>query len=192
LDQAVDDGDRLWYQVLGAERTEKVEGAGWTPLTAQELQARGAEGVPVYSRPLNSSFRAFQSLTVPAADLEPSRETQRNDDLPQIEWQKVRYSTRLPQKLWVRAAAGIYRVGKSPAFLTQAYADMATRSVAKELLARLLSGVVRPGDSPQEVRWALGEPLRTGEEAAGAVKLTLWDYPEAQVRFENAVVKQVE
>lgn len=190
LNQAFDDGDRLWYEVLLADRAERQEGTGWTPLTAQELLARGTETVPVYSRPLDANLRPFQAVAVPANDLELAHEIQRSADFPQVEWQKVRYATRLPLTAWVRAGTGIYRVGRTPAFLTQSYAEMATRQVPKETLTRLLAGVVRPGDGTQEVRWALGDPLRTAEE--GPDKRAVWEYVEARIHFEHAVVKQVE
>jgi hypothetical protein len=192
LNQAFDEGDHLWYEVLLAERAERTEGVGWTPLSAPEIVGRGTESVRVYSRPLDASLRAFQALAVPATDLELAHETQRSEEFPQVEWQKVRYAAQLPLTMWVRGAAGIYRAGRSQAFLSQSYAEMATRAVPKEALTRLLSGVVRTGDTPQEVRWALGDPLRTGEEASGAGKVTVWEFSEAVVRFENAVVKQVE
>ncbi|HEX7926560.1 MAG TPA: hypothetical protein VF678_03150 [bacterium] len=191
VNQAFDDGDLLWYEVLMADRTDRIDGIGWTPLTAQELLGRGSEGIPVYSRPLDANFRSFQTVVVPANDVDLAHETQRSEDFPQVEWQKVRYSSRLPQTVWVRASAGIYRVGRSQAFLTQSYAEMATRSVQKETASRLLSGIVKPGDSAQEVRWALGDPLKTGDETTGN-KQTVWEYTEAKIRFENAVVKSVE
>jgi hypothetical protein len=192
LDQAFDEGDRLWYQVLLADRSERAEGVGWTPLSSEEILSRGSDTVQVYSRPLDAGFRAFQSLAVPATDLELAHETQRSEEFPQVEWQKVRYAARQAVTMWVRGTAGVYRVGRSPAFLSQSYAEMATRTVSKAALMRLLSGVVRIGDTPQEVRWALGDPLRTGEEASGTGKVTVWEFPEAVVRFESAVVKQVE
>lgn len=190
LNQVFDEGDRLWYEVLLADRAERQEGTGWTPLTAQELLARGTEAVPVYSRPLDANLRPFQAVAVPANDLELAHETLRSADFPQVTWQKVRYATRLPVTAWVRAGTGIYRVGRTPAFLTQSYAEMATRQVPKETLTRLLAGVVRPGDGVQEVRWALGDPLRTTEE--GPEKRVVWEYVEAKIHFEHAVVKHVE
>jgi hypothetical protein len=190
LNQMLDEGERLWYEVLLADRAERQKGTGWTPLTAQELLARGAEAVLVYSRPLDANLRPFQTLAVPANDLELVQETRRSADFPQVEWQKVRYASRLPLTAWLRASTGIYRVGRTPAFLTQSYAEMATRQVPKQTLMRLLAGVVRPGDSVQEVRWALGDPPRSTEEGPG--KRTVWEYPEAKIHFEHAVVKQVE
>ncbi len=191
IGQAFDDADRLWFRIVLPEALDKVEGMGWTPLAASELATRGDRPVEIYSRPLDEAERAFRVEEIPASDVEMLKETQPSTMFPQVQWRKVRYVSRRAAQPWVRASTGIYRPGKSTSFLTQNYADLVARNLPRELMTRLLSGVVRTGDTPQQVRWALGEPLRSSEERARGVQVTVWEYPELKVRFDDAVVGRV-
>jgi hypothetical protein len=87
--------------------------------------------------------------------------------------------------------AGIYRPARSPAFLMGVYQELQQRKVAPEGQRRLLAGVVRPGDSAQEVRWAWGDPLRTWQEGQEGKRRTVWGYAEGQLRFDGDTVKDV-
>ena len=93
--------------------------------------------------------------------------------------------------MWVRSTTGTYRPFKSDKFLSESYAEMVTRGVLTDRLRRLLSGVVRVGDSPDEVKWSLGIPTQEEESTAEELQITIWHYPGVQVRFENQVVKQI-
>ncbi|HUJ76464.1 MAG TPA: hypothetical protein VL359_16500 [bacterium] len=194
VDERFDDRDRLWYQLQLVDRKMRREGSGWIALNPDELASHSGDAVQVFAQPVEPARRGFGVLLVPARDIQLLQESQDSASLPRITWHKVRFVTMVPAEPWLRASTGIYRPGKSTAFLSQSFADLVTHGVAKEDMNRLLAGVVRVGDSTQQVRWALGEPLRTWEETQGqakGAKDTVWEYPEAQISFENATVKQV-
>lgn len=191
VDVTGDNDETPWYRIVYPGRNEHLSGVGWTPKAPHELLPNEREPVIVYSRVLDGSDRAFSTVRVPVGALELLNETQPSSTYPRIDWQKVRYELDQPYRAWARGPAGIYRPGKTAAYLSLVYGEMVTRNVPKEKQLRLLSGVVRAGDSPREVRWALGPPLRTHEETIGEAKRTTWEYPQLVVQFENAVVKQI-
>lgn len=192
VNQSFDEGDKLWYQVLLTDRTELAQGQGWTPLTPEELRALGAEPTLIFDQPLGAAERTPPVLRVRAGDVRVLPEAEPGESQPRITWRRVRYATRLAPKAWVRAGTGIYRAGKADTFLTQSYADMVTHAVPKDTLIRLLSGVVRVGDRPEEVRWALGAPRATREETADAATFAVWEYPELTVRFQDDALKSIQ
>jgi len=92
---------------------------------------------------------------------------------------------------WVTVTRGVYRAGRSPAFVMGVYQDLQQHRVPPEEQKRLMAGIVRIGDTAQEARWAWGDPLRTWQEGADAKKVTVWSYLEGQLRFDGDTVKDV-
>ncbi len=185
-------GERLWLRLSVPERPRLVRGEGWTPLTAQELAARSMGLVEVYSRPVEPGEAPATAVQMAGSEVqvqegasEPSRA------FAPVVWRRVRYATHRPALVWVPAAQGIYRPGRSPVFLAEAYREMTARNVPPESLVRLLAGIVRQGDSVQDARWAWGEPQRTWNEDADGHRVAVWEYAEGQIRFEGASVREV-
>lgn len=191
LDVTVDNQDRLWLLIVYPAQSTKRSGTGWTATPPHELLTPQEEPVLVFSRIPDDNPGELEILKVPTDNLELLNETQSNTPFAQIDWQKVHYRFEQPLRLWARGGAGIYRPGKSAAFMSRVYAELVTRNVDRDEQTRLLSGVVRIGDSLREVRWALGDPLRTQQETIGDARRTVWQYPEMTVTFENEVVKQI-
>jgi len=190
-DLKLDSQDRVWYQVVFHNLMRKQKGVGWTPRAPHELLPTERKPVLVYSRILDGSNKPFTTMEVPVAGMELLNEIQSSKIYPQIDWQKIRYELELPVRGWVRGGAGVYRGGKTTAFITLVYGEMVTRNIEKEKLQRLLTGVVHIGDGVQDVRWALDQPLRTQEEKVGEVNRSTWEYPEMVILFENDIVKQL-
>jgi hypothetical protein len=186
---AWDSSGRIWLRVRVPEVHRSVQGEGWTPLTAQEAGVRGV--VEVYTRPVEPGQPSGGVTPVPAADLQAHGESQPSKAFPQVAWRAVRYTTRGVAQPWVPAARGIYRPGRSPAFLMGVYEELRQRNVPAEAQRRLLAGIVRAGDSAQEARWAWGEPLRTWPEGSAGKRLLVWSFAEGQLRFDGDTVKDV-
>jgi hypothetical protein len=191
VDVATDAQDQLWYLVVLPDETVKVSGIGWTAAAPHELVAASQEPVTVLSRIPTEDVRGLQSAKVPAGGVELLNETQSSAAFAQVDWQKVRYQFETPLRAWARGGAGIYRPGKTAAFLSRVYGELLTRNVDKDEQTRLLSGVIRIGDPLREVRWALGDPLRSQDETVGEARRSTWQYPELTVTFENGVIKQI-
>lgn len=191
LDVTVDNQDRLWLLIVYPADSAKLEGTGWTATPPHELLTPQQDPVLVFSRIPDDASGPLEIFRVPTDGLELLNETQSNTPFAQIDWQKVHYKYERPQRLWARGGAGIYRPGKTAAFMSRVYAELVTRNVDKDEQTRLLSGVVRIGDTLRDVRWALGDALRAQEETIGDAQRTSWQYPEMTVTFENGVVKQI-
>ena len=186
------DGDGvLWYRAVDPERTEKLKGTGWVALDPHEISQRGSQHLLVFPEILRSVKDGQAALDIPASDVTLANASQPSQAFPEITWQKVTYETNVPAALYVRASTGIYRPFRSDKFLSDAHAEMVTQGLDNDRLRRLLGGVVRPGDSAQDVRWALGESIQQEESVAEGLKIQVWHYPGIQVRFENGVVKKI-
>jgi hypothetical protein len=190
VDVTTDHNDIMWFQIVYPAETLKIGGTGWTATAPHEMLTPQQEPVLVFSRIPDDDQGGLQVFRVPATSLELLNETKSNTPFAQIDWQKVRYSFEQPVRAWARGTVGIYRPGKTAAFMSRIYAELVTRNVDKDEQTRLLSGVVRVGDTARQVRWALGDPLRSQDEKIGDTRRSTWQYPEMTVTFENEVVKQ--
>lgn len=191
LDVTLDGKERPWYRIVYPARTHTVTGTGWTPRAPHELLPSQREPVLVFSRVLDGSGKPFEVRMVEVAQLELLDESQPSEVYGRVTWHKVRYTLEEPVQAWARGTAGLYRPAKTSTFLSLVYGEMVTRDLPHDTVARLLSGVVRAGDSTRQVRWALGPPVRTQEEVIGETMRVTWEYPHVVVHFENAVVKQI-
>lgn len=191
LEEGRDDQRRIWYRIVYTESKETVSGEGWTAKAAHEILGAQHEPVLVFTAIPENGLRNMETYRVPVAGLELLSETRPSSEFSSVDWLKVRYRVEQPLRLWVRSGTGIYRPGKTELFLTRVHGEMVTRNVEKDVLRRLLSGVVHIGDGPREVRWALGEPLRNQEDKAGGFNRQTWQYPELTVLIENGLVKQI-
>lgn len=181
----------VWYKAIDPERTVRLHGTGWVAADPHELSSADGQPVLVFPEPIDRPAFAPAGLEVPASDLALANASQPSQAFPEVTWQKVNYETSVPATLYVRGTTGIYRPFMSEKFLSDVHAEMVTQGVESDRVRRLLSGVVRVGDGPQEVRWALGEPLQQEESTAEQLKIMVWHYPGLQVRFENNVVKKI-
>lgn len=191
VDLTNDREDRLWLQIVYAREELKVKGEGWTPLAPHELLRAGAAPVEIFAEVVENEDVPITKINVPAAHLELLNITKPSRDFPQLTWQKVRYETKVPSRPWIRATSGVFRPGKSSEFLSRAYVEMVSRNLVKAKLNRLISGVVRVGDTPWDVERALGKPLRVNEDSTAEIKRATWEYPSLVVRFKNEVVEQI-
>ena len=192
LDLVRGNDDVVWYQIVYQPKTVRVKALGWTPMAPHELVGDNQESVLVYSRIPENGKTRFSVFRVPISGLKLLNESQSSKSYPQLDWQKVEYRLRRPLRAWVRGKTGIYRAGKGESFLSRGYGEMVAGNLKREDRQRLLSGIVRIGDTSEEVTWALGDPLQHQNETVASTKRTTWQYPELTVVFENDVVKSFE
>lgn len=183
--------ERPWLRIIYPKVGKNISGEGWSPLAPHEIMSSGTGEVQIFPHTLENPAMPVAAVKVPATSLELLNVTQASTRFPEVLWQKVRYQAKIPIRPWIRASTGIYRPGKNENFINRVYTEMVSRNVKKEKQLRLLSGVVRVGDSTQEVKWAMGAPVRIEEEAIADVKSSTWHYPSLTVHFENQVVEQI-
>lgn len=191
LNVRTDAEDRLWLYIVYPKRSQKLAGTGWTPHTPGELLSWGEKQVDIFAETPDRGSIAPVVARVPAQDVKLLNETKPSSRFPQVDWQKVSYASEIPLRAWVQGAAGIFRPGKSSEFLSRVYVELVSRNLKKVKLERLLSGVVRVGDSSWDVERALGPPLRVQKDQASGDNKMTWQYPARSVRFENDVVNQI-
>ncbi len=192
LDLVRGKGDEVWYLIVYPAKSVRIKDLGWTPMAPHELVGGNQESVLVYSRIPENGKTRFSVSRVPISGLKLLNESQSSKSYPQLDWQKVEYRLRRPLRAWVLGKTGIYRVGKGESFLSRGYGEMVAGNLKKAARQRLLSGIVRIGDTSKMVTWALGDPLHEQNETVAATKRTTWQYPELTVVFENDVVKSFE
>jgi len=191
LDVTTDFQNRRWLKISFPKISTRLSGEGWTPLAPHEILNNATQMVEVYEKHMEERDNTLAFVQVRASDLKLLNITHPSTKYPNIVWQKVSYAAKAPVNLWVRDGAGIYRSGKTVAYLSRVYADMVSRNIQKDKQTRLLSGVVRVGDSQAEVEWALGKPLRVREESTGSAKKIIWQYAATTVRFDNLLVEKI-
>lgn len=191
LNLTTDAEDQLWLYIVHPKRTEKLAGTGWTPLTPSELLNAGGKPVDIFAKASEDGGVADIIARVRPADVKLLNVTITSKRFPRVVWQKVRYATNRPLRAWVNAVAGIFRLGKSSEFVNRTYVEMVSRNLKKDKLERLLSGVIRVGDSQWDVERALGKPLRVQKDQASDESKVTWQFPALTVQFENDVVNQI-
>jgi len=180
----------LWLRVKDPSQTTRITGEGWTPMLPQEIQEKGDQPVMVFEAPVEDRKKLSAARWMPAAHLRPQAETRSSEVYPLITWQKVSYRTRVPSEGWIRGNTGIYRPAMAPAHLEKTQKEMNSAGIPKTDQIRLLSGVVQPGDDPQRVRWALGEPTGMENDASSSLR-AVWTYPGVMLEFENNLLKTI-
>jgi hypothetical protein len=191
LNLKTDQDDKLWLYISHPKRSVKRTGTGWTPLTPGELLGFGRKPVKIFADVFEDGSSPPEVTEVPAADVKLQNVTKASAHFPQIVWHKVRYTTDSPLLAWINSGAGIFRPNKTTEYLSRTYVEMVSRNLEKEKLERLLSGVVRVGDTAWEVEQALGKPLRVQEDQAQSPNRSTWQYSSLSIRFENQVVNQI-
>ncbi len=191
VDVTLDEKGVPWYKIIYPPQTVTLEGPGWTAQPPHALLGAEQGRVLVFSRIPADEASSFEVYRVPVSGIEVLNESQPAEQFAPVNWQKVRYALERPLQAWARGTAGIYRAGKTDTFFNRVYGEMVTRNVDKDERFRLLSGVVRIGDSLQQVRWALGDPLRSQEETIATATRIIWQYAALSVVMENGVVKQI-
>jgi hypothetical protein len=191
LNLTTDADERLWLYVVHPNSTAKQTGSGWTPLTPSELLNMGENKVDIFADASEDGSVAKIIARVPGSDVELLNVTRTSKRFSQVVWQKVRFASTVPVRAWVQGVAGIFRPGKSSEFLNRVYVEMVSRNLKKNKLERLLSGVVRVGDSKWDVERALGAPLRMQKDQASGNGQVTWQFPAMTVRFDGDVVNQI-
>lgn len=182
------DTDQKLFQIIHTTKKLRIRGEGWTALGPHELR-NPEQVVEVFEEPFSRKGPAHEPIRVKGREVSLLNQTEPSKRFPQIIWQKIKYNSIQPAKVWVPARTGIFRPGKSPSFLSEAYSEMRAKGVPKKKLERLLLGVVRVGDSKQEVEWALGKPLGTQEDTSGETNRATWQYPSLNIKFKDGVVE---
>ncbi len=185
INLTIDELGQAWRKLKLPQYSQTKSGIGWSPLEAHQL-SEGYETVIIYTQLPEDVRSPLNSLHLLADDVFLLNAEQTVRGFPLIVWNKARYRTKVVAEAWVLAEHGIFRVGITEKHMLEAYEDMVSRQISLLKRTRLLNGVVLPGDSQQEVRWALGEPLLVRSKRQGYLrKQVIWEYQGFAVSFQS-------
>lgn len=188
VDIATDGRDRIWYLVITPDVKQRFTGQGWIVKAPHEISKTSDQPVRVFSIIPNGTGGPFETIMAPSSGIKLLNETTTVKWFAKVVWQKVSYRFKAPGKAWAREASGIFRSGKTDQFLLRVYGEMVTRGVSRGMQIRLLSGIVRVGDTLRQVQWAFGDPLRRTETKVDNITQIHWEYQNQRVVLQNGVV----
>lgn len=188
VDITTDRQERIWYLVITPDVKQRFTGEGWIVKAPHEISKTSDQPVRVFSQIPNRAGGAFETIMAPSSGIKLLNDSIQVKRFDKVVWQKVRYRFRAAGKAWAREASGIFRSGKTARFLLRVYGEMVTRGLSRGLQIRLLSGIVRVGDTLRQVQWAFGDPLRRTETKIDDTIQINWEYQNLRVVLQKGVV----
>lgn len=182
-------GASLMFLIEFSGRTEPVNGSGFIVETEAELKEIGVRQIKVYSEIPRKTSDLTDYRLVSSNQLSFTGRQEHSPDFPNLFWRTVNYKIEIPLQLWVPDWAGIYRPTKDADWLNQAYESAIAANLDKTMMDKLLMGQVEAGYSKEQVKMALGEPLKE-QLTENDTKLE-WIYDHRKVIFVNNQVLRV-
>jgi len=174
----------LLYRIR-IDSTRQSAGTGFVVQTDLELQTKKGELIKVYLEPPTKTEQLGDFHWVPGELLLATGTQEQSELFPELEFRAVSYKGVIPQFVWVDSWAGIYRPDKSANFLNMSWDTLSQTETDKGKAKRILMGLVELGYTKDEVKLALGAPLK--EEALPGGELQ-WVYLQKKVIFEKGKV----
>jgi len=166
-----------------------VNESGFVIETDPELRALGQNKIRVFAEipSIKSDLTNFK--LVPSNQLSFTGRKEMSKDFPHLTWRAVNYKANAPEEYWIAAWSGIYRPNKEARWLNKTYKRALSSKINQQLLLKILRGLVETGYTKEQVRLALGEPLK--EQIAKENAQLEWIYSDRKVIFKNEKVMQV-
>ncbi|OGH03793.1 MAG: hypothetical protein A2557_13665 [Candidatus Lambdaproteobacteria bacterium RIFOXYD2_FULL_56_26] len=179
--------NHVLYRLLYPD-TSVSTGSGFIVETDQELQEKKEGLIKVYKEVPNKKTDLTQFTWVPLEALLVTGRLEQSPDFPNLVFRAANYKGQLPLQLWVEDWAGIYRPDKDANYLTLTWAMLEQMQISRGKKQRILMGLVETGFSKDEVKLALGAPLKEEPLPSGELQ---WLYPDKKVIFLNGQVVRV-
>ena len=182
-------GASLMFEIAFGGIQTDINGSGFIVETESELKTLGASKVKVYPNVPSSRTNLTDYQAVPSNRLSFTGRQETSPDFPHLVWKAVNYKIQVPARLWVPEWAGIYRPDKEADWMNETYQAANRMDVTPELLNKILNGQVEAGFTKEQVRLALGSPLK--EESAENDTRLEWIYYGRKVIFVDDIVSRV-
>lgn len=179
----------LMFKVSVPDKKKQVNGSGYMVETDLELQELGLKMVKVYPELPTEKADLTKYKPVPSNQISFTGRKETSADFPNLVWRAVNYKTDVPEELWIAAWAGIYRPDKSAEWLNRIYQKAKVLHLKPALMDKILNGLVEIGFSKEQVRLALGDPLK--EQMIDNDSRLEWLYNDRRVIFANDQVLRV-
>ncbi|MCP4753530.1 MAG: hypothetical protein GY866_21795 [Proteobacteria bacterium] len=179
----------LMFKILVPVDGSLINGSGFIIETDTELQELGSNKVKVFPAVPSAETDLTNYRSVPSNQLSFTGIHEVSPDFPNLVWRAVNYKTNVPIEFWVAEWAGIYRPDKNSEWLNQTYRKAIEQKLSENLLTKILRGFVEPGFTKEQVRMALGDPLK--EQPMEDQTQVEWIYNGRKVVFKNDQVSRV-
>ena len=181
--------ESLMFEIEFPKENNIVNGTGFIVETEPDLKGLGTEKIKVYPEiPMLEKDLTHYQL-VPSNELSFTGRQEVSPDFPNLLWRTVNFKTVMPLRVWVPEWAGIYRPDKDADWLNGAYELASKTKMGKNQLDKILMGQIETGFTMEQVRMALGDPMRE-QYTEDSLKLE-WIYNNHTVIFENSIVLRV-
>ena len=177
------------FRVLVYSNDNTVNESGYVFETDLELRALGPDKIKVFTEVPTTKTDLTQFRLVPSNQLSFTGRKETSDDFPHLIWRAVNYKTSVPEAFWIAAWSGIYRPDKSARWLNHTYQEVVTKQLEPNLTQKILLGLVETGYTKEQVKLALGEPIK--EQSTPENSQFEWIYSDRKVIFKNDKVLQV-
>lgn len=182
-------GGSQMFKVRVPEKANIVNEGGYVAETDPEIRALGPEKIKVFSEIPTIKSDLTRYKLVPSNYLSITGRKEHSKDFPYLTWRAVNYKTNAPSEYWIAAWAGIYRPDKDADWLNRIYQKTIAQNLSQSLISKIMQGLVEAGYTKEEVRLALGEPVK--EQIAQENNQLEWIYTDRKVIFKNNKVMQV-
>lgn len=182
-------GQSLMFQLEMENNNNVINGTGFIVETETELKELGEAKVKVYTELPKLESDLTNYWLISSNHLSFTGRVESSDDFPKLEWKAVNFKAVVPFKVWIPEWAGIYRPDKDADWLNRTYQLTVDRKLEKNLADKILLGQIEPGFTKEQVRMALGLPVKE-QLIENDTKLE-WIYYSRKVIFKDDVVLRV-
>lgn len=179
----------LMFEIEFPKDDNTIIGTGFVVETESELKELGNKKVRVYQELPQQNTNLTTYHLVPSNQLSFTGKQLESPDFQNLTWKAVNFKTNAPLRVWVPEWAGIYRPDKDAEWLTMTYKSVIKKNLDKDLLNKILMGQVEIGFTKEQVKMALGDPLKM-QLIEDNTKLE-WIYTNRKVIFVKDVVSRV-
>ncbi len=181
--------DSLMFQIRLNKTKTVINGSGFILETESELKGLGFKEVRVYPDVPNTKSDLTDYMLVPSNQMSFTSKKKASPDFPNISWKAVNYKASMPGKAWVPEWAGIYRPDKDATWLNNTYDDITGLNLDKTLIYKILAGQVEIGFTKEQVRMALGNPIK--KQSIENNTKTEWVFRSHKVIFLKNIVNRI-
>jgi len=179
----------VMYQLLVPEDQSYINGSGFIVESDSELQKMETKQVKVYAKVLSIESDFLDYQLVSSNQLSFTGRQEQSSAFPHLMWKAVNYKTQVPKTFWVPDWSGVYRPNKSADWLNQTYRKAIRMNIGKNRRQRVLLGLVESGFTKEQVKMALGAPLKMKRIENGTQEE--WQYSSHKVIFKSDRVLRV-
>ncbi|MBU3917626.1 hypothetical protein KKA14_19015 [bacterium] len=181
--------DLVMFRINVPVQNNIVNGSGFILETDAELQVLEFGKVKVFPTVPRINNLLTNHRLVPSNHLSFTGRQSKSPDFPNLTLRAVNYKTNAEKKYWVPEWSGIYRPDKDAEWLGRTYQTVQKLELDSNLMNKILLGLVEIGFTENQVKLALGAPVK--KQAIEEGTKTEWIYNSQKIILMNGYVLRV-